>query len=228
MTALSITEVSEADFAQEVVAAEGLVLVEFYATWCGSCRRMAPVLDRLAVDLASEARFVKVNADEAPTLVVQYGVTSTPTMVVFDHGAPGAVLVGAQTEQAVRDLVTGQLEPAPAKTRLELSWVPADACRLPSAEQPERLAAFEDLFATALRSVERVAATRLRLGLSPDPAVAARAAELAVRESDCCGFFSFNLTASTGALTLEVSVPDNRIAVLDGLAAQAETAGAPA
>jgi hypothetical protein len=125
-----------------------------------------------------------------------------------------------------RDLVRAESNPVSAKTQLELSWVPAEACRLPSAEQPRRLAAFDDLFATALRSVERIHAKRLRLDLRPDPEVAAKAAALAVRESDCCGFFTFNLTAAQGALALEVSVPDDRVAVLEGLAAQA--AGAPA
>jgi hypothetical protein len=130
--------------------------------------------------------------------------------------------------QAVRGLPARRtpVTSASTTTRLELSWAPADACRLPSAERPERLAAFEELFATALRSVERIDANRLRLGLVSDPAVAARAAELAVRESDCCGFFSFDLAAAQGSLALEVTVPDDRVAVLDGLAAQAAEASA--
>lgn len=228
MTTPTMPEVTEADFASGVLAAEGRVLVEFYATWCGNCRRMAPVLDRLAEELAAEAGFVKVNAEEAPGLVAEYGVTSTPTLIVFDRGAPGARLVGAQSERAVRDLVVGRAESGGVKTQLPLSWVPVDACRLPSADQPMRLAAFEDLFATAVRSVDRVEPTLLRLDLVPDPAVAARAAELAVRESDCCGFFHFDLTAAEGALTLNITVTADRSIVLDGLADQARSAQAGA
>lgn len=106
------------------------------------------------------------------------------------------------------------------------SWVPADACRLPGDGQAARLAAFEDLFAASVLSVERAEATRLRLGLAPDPAVAATAAELAMREADCCGFFTFALTAATGRLDLDVTVPGPRAGVLDGIAAQAEAAQA--
>ncbi|SDK51016.1 thioredoxin 1 [Glycomyces sambucus] len=77
VTASTMPEVSEAEFAGSVLASEGPVLVEFSATWCGTCRRMASLLDRLAADRSGEVRFVKVNADESPDLVAEYGVTST-------------------------------------------------------------------------------------------------------------------------------------------------------
>lgn len=104
------------------------------------------------------------------------------------------------------------------------SWVPVDACQLPTGDVPMRIAALEDLFATAVKAIERAEPTRLRLTLAPDPAVAARAAELGAREADCCGFFTFTLTATTGHLTLDVTVPEARTVVLDGLAAQAAEA----
>ncbi|MQM25557.1 hypothetical protein GFD30_08230 [Glycomyces sp. NEAU-7082] len=104
------------------------------------------------------------------------------------------------------------------------TWIADDACLLPAADRAARLAAFDDLFAAAVRSVERLEPTRLRLGLSPDPAVAARAADLSLREADCCGFFTFQLTAGTGRLELDIAVPEHRAGVLDGIAAQAEAA----
>src|SRR5690606_13382918 len=97
------------------------------------------------------------------------------------------------------------------------SWVPGDACTLPSAERPLRLAQFDELLAAAVRSVDRIDPTRLRLSLHSRPEVAARAADLAVRETSCCGFFTFTLTAAEQLLRLEVSVPETRTAVLDGL-----------
>ena len=106
------------------------------------------------------------------------------------------------------------------------SWVRTDACLLPVDGQAARLAAFEDLFAASVLSVERAEATRLRLGFEPDPAVAATVADLAMREADCCGFFTFALTAQTGRLDLDVTVPEPRAGVLDGIAAQAEAARA--
>ncbi|WP_211234912.1 hypothetical protein [Glycomyces arizonensis] len=116
---------------------------------------------------------------------------------------------------------------APDATASEPSWVPVDACLLPSDERPMRLDAFEDLFAVAVRSIARPEPTRLRFALVPEPAVAARAAALAAREADCCGFFTFALTAAQGRLVLEVAVPETRAGVLDGLAAQSAAAGAP-
>lgn len=113
---------------------------------------------------------------------------------------------------------------SPADVLRTSSWLPVDACRLPGDGRAARLAAFEDLFAASVASVERTGATRLRLRLAPDPAVAAAAADLAMREADCCGFFTFTLTAGTGRLDLDITVPEPRAEVLDGIAAQAEAA----
>jgi hypothetical protein len=98
-----------------------------------------------------------------------------------------------------------------------------DACTLPTAEQPLRLAEFDDLFATAVRGVHRKDPTRVRLDLTPEPAVAARAADLAVRETRCCSFFTFTLAASGGQLSLDIAVPAERADVLAALAARAGT-----
>jgi hypothetical protein len=95
------------------------------------------------------------------------------------------------------------------------------ACTLPAAEQPLRLAEFDDLFATAVRSVDRVDPSRVRLELVPEAAVAARAADLAVRETGCCSFFTFTLNASGGRVALDVTVPAEYVEVLDALTARA-------
>jgi hypothetical protein len=107
-------------------------------------------------------------------------------------------------------------------TELELtgSWAPS-ACTLPTAERPMRVAEFDGLFATAVARVERVAPGELRLALSATPEVAATAAALVTRETSCCSFFTFTLTATAGALTLGVSVGEPHVEVLDALAARA-------
>lgn len=101
-------------------------------------------------------------------------------------------------------------------------WVPADACTLPTAEQPLRVAEFDTLFATALRGVERSEPTRLRLRL--DPQMRAEAQSLVDRESECCAFFDFQLAAIDGDLVVDVRIPSGRVDVLDGLEHQATTA----
>jgi len=100
---------------------------------------------------------------------------------------------------------------------LSPSWAPA-ACTLPAAERPLRSASFDQLFADVVLSTGRTGPRQLRLDLQPGRETAARAAELAAAETECCSFFTFTLTASGGALTLDVSVPDAHIAVLDALA----------
>ncbi|MEV0589266.1 hypothetical protein [Nonomuraea sp. NPDC050310] len=103
---------------------------------------------------------------------------------------------------------------------LGLGWVPS-ACTLPTAEQPLRVAEFDGLFAEAVQGVERVEPTRLRLELGFSPGNAARAAELAARESGCCSFFAFTLAIADGGLVLEVAVPGEYVEVLDALQARA-------
>jgi hypothetical protein len=102
------------------------------------------------------------------------------------------------------------------------SWIPdVEACTLPAIERPERAGELSDLLAAS--TVERVAATHLRLGLEPTPDVAARVASLAVREAACCLFFTFTLTADRDGLRLDVTVSPEHSGVLDAMAASKES-----
>jgi hypothetical protein len=96
-----------------------------------------------------------------------------------------------------------------------------DACTLPTVDRPLRVAEFDRLWASA-GPVERLSAQTARVTLPPRPEVAAAAADLAVRETECCSFFTFSLTATGGALHLDVTVPANQTPVLDALVASAE------
>ncbi|RKS78888.1 hypothetical protein BZB76_0322 [Actinomadura pelletieri DSM 43383] len=99
-------------------------------------------------------------------------------------------------------------------------WAP-QACTLPTTERPLREAEFDALFAEAVTAVELNGPGRVRLVLRADPSVAGRVAELAARETGCCSFFTFTLTATGGALTLEVGVDERHTGVLAALAARA-------
>jgi hypothetical protein len=107
------------------------------------------------------------------------------------------------------------------------AWVP-QACTLPTSQLPLRVAEFDGLFTDAVRGIERIGPTRLRLELEASPQVAGRAAKLVAAETECCSFFTFTLTATGGALALEVSVPEPQIGVLDGLADRAAAAASGA
>jgi hypothetical protein len=100
-------------------------------------------------------------------------------------------------------------------------WVPA-ACTLPTAEQPLRRREFDALFSDTVLAVVEVSPTRLRLDLHPDAAVAARTAALAVKETGCCSFFTFELTLADGSVALVVSAPAHP-GVLAALRARAES-----
>jgi hypothetical protein len=100
---------------------------------------------------------------------------------------------------------------------MSTSWVPVEACTIPTADQPLRVAEFDDLFATALRDVERREPGWLRLRL--DPGSEERARDLVARETACCSFFTFDVHHESD-LVVDVRVPDARVDVLDALQAR--------
>ncbi|WP_027342005.1 thioredoxin [Hamadaea tsunoensis] len=98
MTAL----VTDATFADEVLASDVPVLVDFWAEWCPPCHRIAPVLDELAGEYAGRARIVKINADENPAATRAYGVQSMPTLLMFRGGEVVSAMIGAHPKPRLR------------------------------------------------------------------------------------------------------------------------------
>ena len=89
----STTTVTDASFADDVLAYDKPVLVDFWAEWCGPCHAVAPVLERIAEE--KNLKLVKVNIDENQDLAVRYGIQSIPNMILFEGGQPKANAVGA-------------------------------------------------------------------------------------------------------------------------------------
>ncbi|WP_049906533.1 thioredoxin [Halorubrum aidingense] len=92
-----------ADF-DEIVADHDVVLVDFYADWCGPCQMMEPTVEAIAAD--TDAAVLKVDVDVHQSLAAQYGVQGIPTLLVFVDGELAERMVGAQTESALTDTVT--------------------------------------------------------------------------------------------------------------------------
>ena len=100
---------------------------------------------------------------------------------------------------------------------MSVEWV-SEACTLPTAERPLRVAEFDELFRTGLVRSERLDPTRLRVRLAAVTEQTAR--DLTARETSCCSFFGFEYTPAGDEVVLDITVPPGRVAVLDGLAAR--------
>lgn len=93
------------NFEAEVLKSEQPVLVDFFADWCGPCKMMAPVVEKLAEELDGRVKVGKCNIDDNLLIAQKYKVTSIPTFIVFKNGQPSAVFMGAMQAQTLRDKV---------------------------------------------------------------------------------------------------------------------------
>ena len=92
------------NFSTEVLASDKVVLVDFYADWCGPCRMVAPVVEQIA-EYAVRAVVGKLNVDENEEIAVRYGVMSIPTLIAFKNGEVAGKLVGVQPKEVIERLI---------------------------------------------------------------------------------------------------------------------------
>jgi len=106
----NIIVLNDANFETEVVkTGDGPILVDFWATWCGPCRMVAPVLEKLATELKGKARIAKVDVDCNPGTAAKFGISSIPTLLLFKNGKPVDQIVGAGSREAISAMINKHL-----------------------------------------------------------------------------------------------------------------------
>ena len=98
-------ELTAENFDQVVLQAKEPVLVDFWATWCGPCRMLAPVVGELAEEKAGELTVGKVNVDEAPELAARFGIVSIPTLILFRNGESVKKTIGYCTKEELNEFI---------------------------------------------------------------------------------------------------------------------------
>ena len=101
---------TDATFNEEIEKAEGgPILVDFWATWCGPCKAVAPILEKLSAEYKGKARIGKLDVDSNPATAAKYGVMSIPTLLLFKGGKMADKIVGAQPREAIAGMIQRHL-----------------------------------------------------------------------------------------------------------------------
>ena len=98
-------EVNSQNFKQEVLQSDIPVLVDFWATWCGPCRMIAPILEEIAKEYDGKIKVAKINVDDEIKLAREFGIMSIPTIIVFENGTEKAKKIGLSTKEEILKLL---------------------------------------------------------------------------------------------------------------------------
>jgi len=97
--------VTDQNFSEEVLKADGKILVDFWAPWCGPCQMLSPVIEEVGQEMKDKVKVVKMNVDENPQTSQQYGITAIPTAILFEKGEIKERIVGFRMKQDYIDAV---------------------------------------------------------------------------------------------------------------------------
>lgn len=98
-------KITTENFEKEVLNSEVPVLVDFFATWCGPCKMMSPVVEEIAKEMEGKAKVYKVDTDEERDLAIKYGIMSIPTFIVFKNGKVAGTAVGMRDKEELIGLI---------------------------------------------------------------------------------------------------------------------------
>ena len=106
----ALVQISDKTFASEVLNSDLPVLVEFWATWCGPCRSISPIVEQLATEFSGKVKVTKLNVDESPATPSQYGVRGIPTLILFRGGKILDQIIGAVPKARLKALIEKALQ----------------------------------------------------------------------------------------------------------------------
>ncbi|PQQ28249.1 thioredoxin TrxA [Photorhabdus hindustanensis] len=104
-----IIHLSDTSFDTDVLNAEGPVLVDFWAAWCGPCKMIAPILDEIAPEYSGKLTIAKLNIDDNPATAPKYGIRGIPTLLLFKDGQVAATKVGALSKTQLKEFLDTNL-----------------------------------------------------------------------------------------------------------------------